>query len=69
MMGKTRTKEQQMTSNARAGGRILGSLRSADGKVHVEDLAAHLAGRPRCDGEARSNELMPAYQNLAADVS
>ena len=38
-------------------------------QVHVEDLAAHLAGRERCDGEARSNELMPAYQDLAADVS
>jgi hypothetical protein len=47
-----------MTSNARGSGGILGSLRSADGKgivrmqdrfdagiqVHVEDLAAHLAG-------------------------
>src|SRR6266849_4968366 len=35
----TRTKERQMTSNARAGTRILGSLRSADGKgvVRVED--------------------------------
>src|ERR671937_970326 len=37
--GKTRTKERQMTSNAREGGRILGSLRSADGKgiVRMED--------------------------------
>src|ERR1035438_2590047 len=37
--GETRTKEHQMTSNARAGSRILGSLRSADGKgvVHMED--------------------------------
>jgi uncharacterized protein YndB with AHSA1/START domain len=38
-------------------------------QVHVEDLAAHLAGRERCDGEARWNELMPSYQDLAADVS
>jgi hypothetical protein len=38
-------------------------------QVHVEDLAAHIAGRERCDGEARWNELMPAYQDLAADVS
>jgi hypothetical protein len=38
-------------------------------QVHVEDLAAHLAGRERCDIEARWNELMPAYQDLAADVS
>src|SRR5487761_312170 len=36
---KTRTKEYQMTSNPRGGGRILGSLRSADGKgvVRIED--------------------------------
>jgi uncharacterized protein YndB with AHSA1/START domain len=37
-------------------------------QVHVEDLAAYLAGRERCDGEARWNELMPAYQDLAASV-
>src|SRR5260370_38957280 len=37
--GKTRTKEHQMTSSADAGHRILGSLRSADGKgvVRIED--------------------------------
>src|SRR5215831_17845193 len=37
--GKTRTKEHQMTSNPRAGNRILGSLRSADGRgvVRMED--------------------------------
>src|SRR6266480_5321878 len=37
--GETRTKEHQMTGNARAGTRILGSLRSADGKgvVRIED--------------------------------
>jgi uncharacterized protein YndB with AHSA1/START domain len=35
-------------------------------QVHVEDLAAHLAGRERCDADARWNELMPAYQDLAA---
>src|SRR5580693_1943571 len=33
-------------------------------QVHVEDLAAHLAGRERCDIEARWGELMPAYQDL-----
>ena len=38
-------------------------------QVHVEDLAAHVAGRERGDGEARWNELHPAYQDLAADVS
>src|SRR6202451_3202222 len=37
--GETRTKEDQMTSNARGSGRILGSLRSADGRgiVRMED--------------------------------
>ena len=35
-------------------------------QVHVEDLAAYLAGRDRCDIEARWNELLPAYQDLAA---
>ncbi len=37
-------------------------------QVHVEDLAAHLAGRERCDADARWDELLPAYQDLAADV-
>jgi hypothetical protein len=37
-------------------------------QVHVEDLAAYLAGRERCDGEARWNELMPAYRDLAASA-
>ncbi len=35
-------------------------------QVHVEDLAAHLAGRERCDAGARWGELLPAYQDLAA---
>src|SRR5437016_13368424 len=37
--GQTRTKEHQMTSNARPGTRILGSLRSQDGAgvVRIED--------------------------------
>ena len=34
-------------------------------QVHVEDLAAHLGGRERCDIKARWDELMPAYQGLA----
>jgi uncharacterized protein YndB with AHSA1/START domain len=38
-------------------------------QVHVEDLAAYLAGRERVDAEARWNELMPAYQDLAANVA
>ena len=37
-------------------------------QVHVEDLAAHLAGRERCDIEARWDELLPAYQDLAANI-
>jgi uncharacterized protein YndB with AHSA1/START domain len=37
-------------------------------QVHVEDLAAHLAGHERCDIEARWAELLPAYQDLAAKV-
>ena len=37
-------------------------------QVHVEDLAAHLAGRERCDAEARWGELLPAYQDLAAEA-
>ncbi|HLK01633.1 MAG TPA: SRPBCC domain-containing protein [Streptosporangiaceae bacterium] len=38
-------------------------------QVHVEDLAAHIAGRERREGEARWTELMPAYRDLAAGVS
>ena len=38
-------------------------------QVHVEDLAAYLAGRERCDADARFEELVPAYQELAANVS
>ena len=37
-------------------------------QVHVEDLGAHLAGRERCDADARWNELMPAYRDLAANL-
>src|SRR5947207_12360055 len=37
-------------------------------QVHVEDLAAHLAGRERCDANARFEELFPAYEELAAKV-
>ena len=37
-------------------------------QVHVEDLAAHLAGRARCDADARMDELLPAYQDLAANA-
>jgi uncharacterized protein YndB with AHSA1/START domain len=37
-------------------------------QVHVEDLAAYLAGRERCDSDARWAELLPAYQDLAASA-
>ena len=39
-------------------------------QIHVEDLADHLAGRERRDdAKARWDELHPAYQDLAADLS
>jgi len=38
-------------------------------QIHVEDLAAYLAGRERCDASARWAELNPAYEDLAANVS
>jgi uncharacterized protein YndB with AHSA1/START domain len=37
-------------------------------QVHVEDLAAHIAGRERCDSQARWAELIPAYRDLAVNV-
>ena len=37
-------------------------------QVHVEDLAAYLAGRERCDADARWEQLLPAYQDLAINV-
>jgi len=33
-------------------------------QIHVEDLAAHIAGRERRDAGARWNELEPAYRDL-----
>jgi hypothetical protein len=38
-------------------------------QVHVEDLAAHLAGRERDDTEARWDELLPAYTELAHQLT
>jgi uncharacterized protein YndB with AHSA1/START domain len=40
----------------------------AGNQVHVEDLAAHLAGRERCDADTRWDELQPAYEALAANI-
>ncbi len=37
-------------------------------QIHAENLAAHLAGRERGDTEARWDELLPAYQDLASNV-
>jgi uncharacterized protein YndB with AHSA1/START domain len=37
-------------------------------QIHVEDLAAHIAGHDWSDDGARWTELVPAYQDLAADV-
>jgi uncharacterized protein YndB with AHSA1/START domain len=39
-------------------------------QIHVEDLADHLSGRDRQDdAKARWDELHPAYQGLAANLS
>jgi uncharacterized protein YndB with AHSA1/START domain len=40
----------------------------AGNQIHVENLAAYLAGRERGDTEARWNELVPLYQDLAANI-
>ena len=37
--------------------------------VDVEDLTAHIAGRERCDSDARMAELYPAYQVRQAAMS
>jgi uncharacterized protein YndB with AHSA1/START domain len=33
-------------------------------QIHLEDLAAYIGGRERCDSNARMDELFPAYQAL-----
>jgi uncharacterized protein YndB with AHSA1/START domain len=33
-------------------------------QVHVEDLAAYVAGGERCDSDARMEALFPAYQDV-----
>jgi uncharacterized protein YndB with AHSA1/START domain len=38
-------------------------------QIHAENLAAYLAGRERGDTEARWDDLVPPYQDLAAKVS
>jgi uncharacterized protein YndB with AHSA1/START domain len=37
-------------------------------QIHVEDLAAYLGGRERCDAKARWEELVVPYQELAAKL-
>ena len=37
-------------------------------QIHAENLATYLAGRERGDSEARWDELVPPYQELAANV-
>jgi uncharacterized protein YndB with AHSA1/START domain len=38
-------------------------------QVHVEDLAAYLAGNDRCDAQLRWRELLPIYQESKPTVS
>src|SRR4051794_38461456 len=40
----------------------------AGDQIHVEDLAAYLAGHERCDARTRWQELHPAYVRLAAEL-
>jgi uncharacterized protein YndB with AHSA1/START domain len=37
-------------------------------QIHAENLATYLAGRDRGDTEARWDELVPPYQDLAANI-
>jgi uncharacterized protein YndB with AHSA1/START domain len=37
-------------------------------QIQAENLAAYLAGRERGDTEARWSEIVPAYQDLAANI-
>jgi hypothetical protein len=37
-------------------------------QIHAENLAAYLAGRESGDADARWDELVPPYQDLAAEV-
>lgn len=36
-------------------------------QIHIEDLAAHIAGQERCDADTRWRELQTAYEDLTAD--
>ena len=37
-------------------------------QIHAENLAAHISGREPGDTEARWDELVPPYQDLAANI-
>jgi len=37
-------------------------------QIHVEDLIAHIAGRERCDANARWDELQPRYEQVKIDA-
>ena len=37
--------------------------------IHAENLAAYLAGRKCCDTTARWDDLIPVYQDLAANIT
>jgi uncharacterized protein YndB with AHSA1/START domain len=41
----------------------------AGDQIHLEDLAAYLAGRDRCDPRTRWQELQPSYEQMAVDPS
>lgn len=41
----------------------------AGDQIHVEDLAAYLAGRDRCNARTRWQELHPSYVQLAAGLA
>jgi uncharacterized protein YndB with AHSA1/START domain len=40
----------------------------AGNQIHLEDLAAYLAGGERCDARARMDELIGTYAELAANL-
>jgi uncharacterized protein YndB with AHSA1/START domain len=44
------------------------ALHGAGWQAHIEDLAAHLAGRPACDWRARWTELIPKYTDQHAGL-
>ena len=44
------------------------ALYGAGWQIHAENLAAYLAGHERGDTEARWDELVPPYQDLAGDI-